>query len=133
LAGSCVVLSLDEEELELAAGAAGVVEPLALVEPPDAESCFGASVDEEELADDEGGVAGAVFTDAEPETELPEEGELGVVEPADEDDDEPGVVVVRETARSPSLSQPVRIPAPSARETATASVVSFIKGLRGLG
>lgn len=138
---------LDEEEAP-AAGADGVLELLAALEPPDAESCFGASADEDELADDdggvagvvldeladdEGGVAGAVFTDAEPETELPEEGELGVVEPADEDDEEPGVVV-RETARSPSLSQPVRIPAPSARETATAKVVSLIiMGLRGLG
>ena len=129
-------LSLDEE---LAAGALGVLEPLAalllgavLVEPPDAESFFVASADEDEL-DEDGGVAGAVFTDAEPDTELPPEGALGVVEPAVEDDEAPEPGVVRETARSPSLSQPVSTPAPSASDTATAKVVSLIMGLRGLG
>jgi hypothetical protein len=100
-----------------------LIEPLALVElePPEAESFFVASADEEEL--DEDGVLGVVPTDAEPEVEL--DGELGVVEPADEEL-EPGLL---ETARSPScLSQPVSIPAPSARETATAKAESLICG-----
>jgi hypothetical protein len=88
-------------------------EPLELVAPPDAESFFIGSADEEELEDD--GELG-VELDAEPDAEP--DGELGVVEPADEDVPEPGVL---ETARSPScLSQPVSNPAPSARETATA-------------
>jgi hypothetical protein len=63
---------------------------------------------------------------AEPELEAaPPEGALGVVvEPAEEDEPDGGVV--RETARSPSLSQPVSNPAPSARDTATAKVESLI-------
>ena len=77
-----------------------------------------------------GGVAGVALEeleelsrfDASMDTEP--DGVLGVVvEPADEDE-EPGVV--RETARSPSRSQPAIIPAPSARETATARVDSFM-------
>jgi hypothetical protein len=153
LAGSCAVLdeeaaplSLDEE---LAAGALGVLEPLAalelgalllgavvlaeplaLVEPPDAESFFVASADEEEL-EDAGGALGFTFTDAEPEVE-PAGADGVVVEPAEEDE-EPAGGVVLVMVRSPSLSQPVRIPAPSARDTATAKVVSLIMGLRGLG
>lgn len=98
-----------------------LLELLELV-PPEAESFFVASADEEEL--DEDGVLGVVPTDAEPEVEL--DGELGVVEPADE---ELELGVVLETARSPSfLSQPVSIPAPSARETATAKAESLICG-----
>jgi hypothetical protein len=107
-------LLLEGDELEL-----GVllVEPLALVEPPAAESFLVASDDEDELEDD-----GELGVDAPPETEpdAEPEGELGlVVEPADEDAPEPGVVL--DAARSPSVrSQPVSKPAPSARETATA-------------
>jgi hypothetical protein len=122
---------LDDEELDGA-----VVEPLAL-EPPDAESFFVASADEEALEDGELGVVVPdaeleelesffdMSTDAEPEAEP--EGELGVVvvEPAEEDD-EPAGGVVRETVRSPSLSQPVSNPAPSARDTATARVESLM-------
>ena len=123
---------LDDEELELDGA---VVLPLAL-EPPDAESFFVASADEEALEDGELGVVVPdaeldelesffdMSTDAEPEAEP--EGELGVVlEPA-EDEDEPAGGVVRETVRSPSLSQPVSNPAPSARDTATARVVSLM-------
>ena len=124
---------LDDEELELDGA---VVEPLAL-EPPDAESFFVASADEEALEDGELGVVVPdaeleelesffdMSTDAEPEAEP--EGELGVVvvEPAEEDD-EPAGGVVRETVRSPSLSQPVSNPAPSARDTATARVESLM-------
>jgi len=122
------------EELELDGA---VVEPLALEEPPDAESFFVASADEEALED---GVLGVVVPDAELDEELesffdmstdaePEaepEGELGVVlEPAEEDD-EPAGGVVRETVRSPSRSQPVSKVAPSARDTATARVESLM-------
>ena len=109
----------------------------ALLEPPDAESFFVASADEEALEDGELGVVVPdaeleelesffdMSTDAEPEAEP--EGELGVVvvEPAEEDD-EPAGGVVRETVRSPSLSQPVSNPAPSARDTATARVESLM-------
>ena len=99
-----------------------LIEPDALVEPPDAESFFVES-DEEALEDDDGALGVLALPDVEPDAEP--EGELGVVlEPADEDV-EPGAVLL-ETARSPSLSQPVRSPAPSARETATAIVESLI-------
>ena len=118
-------------------GVLGVLlaEPLALVEPPAAESFFVASADDEELEED-GGVLGTV---AEPETELelePDGAVLAepdgvVVEPADDEEDAGGVVF--ETARSPSLSQPVSIPAPSARETATAKAESLICGPPWLG
>jgi hypothetical protein len=91
-----------------------------------------------------GGVAGVALeeleelsrfdasTEAEPDVEP--EGELGVVvEPADEDE-EPAGGVVRETARSPaSRSQPAIRPAPSARETATARVESFMSRPPWLG
>jgi hypothetical protein len=123
---------LADEELELDGA---VVEPLAL-EPPDAESFFVASADEEALED---GVLGIVVpdaeleelesffdmsTDAEPEAEP--EGAAGVVVDPAEEDEEPAGGVVRETVRSPSLSQPVSNPAPSARDTATARVVSLM-------
>ena len=102
----------------------GAVDPLAL----DAESFFVASADGAAESffvapADEEALEESFFdmsTDAEPD------GLLGVVEPADEDG-EPGVVV-RETALSPSLSQPVSIPAPSARDTATAKAENFICG-----
>jgi hypothetical protein len=157
---SCFGASDVEEALDEDDGAAGDVlsEPLALVEPPAALSFFSV----EEAALDEDGVLGVVvaldeelslFFDASIDTELdvepaPEgaagaaeldeaepEGAAGVVVELDEEEPaEPDGVVVRVTARSPSLSQPVRIPAPSARETATAKVVSFMcYVLRGLG
>ena len=130
--------SLEEAELELGEDELGALaEPL--VEPPEAESFFVASADEEELEDD--GVLGVapeaaleelesflvVSTLAEPEVELEPEGAVDgvLVEPADDEDVEPGAVV-REAARSPSLSQPVSNPAPSARETATAKVESLM-------
>ena len=77
-----------------------LAEPLALLEPPEAESFFVASADEEELADD-GGVLGVApaeledeaggvlgFTLTEPDVELEPDGAVDgvVVEPADEDD-----------------------------------------------
>jgi hypothetical protein len=128
-----VVLSvlLDELELDgalepLAAPLLGVVEALPLgavvlplVEPLVAPPAAGAllSVEDDELElDGELGVTVAE-PDAEPDGAL---GEL--VEPDEEDAPEPGV---RVTVRSPSLSQPSK-PAPSARDTATASVESLI-------
>jgi hypothetical protein len=69
--------------------------------------------------------AGAVLTEPEAEPDGAVDGLLGVVvEPAEEDAPPGGVV--RETARSPSLSQPVSNPAPSAKDTATAKVESLI-------
>jgi hypothetical protein len=84
-----------------------------------------ASIDTEPEAELEpdGGVAGVVEPDAE-ELELAG-GVAGVVEPDEEDEALPGAVV-RDTVRSPSLSQPVSNPAPSARDTATARVESLI-------
>lgn len=129
-----------DEELELDDGALlaplpalplGVLElgallaPLVL-EPPEAESFFVASAAEDEL-DEDGELGVLALPDMEPEPDAEPEGELGVVElePLDDDAPEPGVV--RETARSPSvLSQPASIPAPSARETATAKAESLI-------
>jgi hypothetical protein len=81
------------------------------------------------------GVAGVAGVALEAALEL--DGELGVAEPETEPEAEPpGVAVepedapdggvVRETARSPSLSQPVSNPAPSAKDTATAKVESLI-------
>jgi hypothetical protein len=97
-----------------------LVEPLALLEPPAAESSFF-------------GVVGLLDMEPEVEPEAEPEGELGVVvEPADDDAPEPGVV--RETARSPaSRSQPASNPAPSARDTATAKVESLMCGPPWLG
>lgn len=95
-----------------------LIEPLELLAPPDAESFFVGSADEED------GELGVELIDPEPDADP--DGELGVLEPADEDVPEPGVL---ETARSPScLSQPVSNPAPSARETATAKAESLICG-----
>ena len=103
-------------------GCDGAALELELDEPPEA-GALGVALDEElELLS-------LLFmsTDAEPEVELEPDGAVaGVeVEPAD-DEDEPAGGVVRETVRSPSRSQPVSKPAPSARDTATASVESFI-------
>jgi hypothetical protein len=56
-------------------------------------------------------------TEAEPEVELEPDGVLGVVVEPAEDEDEPAGGVVFETVRSPSRSQPVSKPAPSARDT----------------
>ena len=93
----------DELELE-GAGVLGftVTDPLALVEPPAAGALLSVEDDAAELE------LGA--------------GVAGVVE---EDEVAPELGVVRETARSPSLSQP-RSPAPSARDTATAKVESLM-------
>jgi hypothetical protein len=109
----------------------------ALVEPPAA--CFSLSLSAvaEELALLEGaplgGVLGAVLTEPEAEPDGAVDGELGVVEPAEEDE-EPDGGVVFETARSPaSLSQPVSNPAPSARDTAIAKVESLMCGPPWLG
>jgi hypothetical protein len=117
-----------------------LVEPLALDEPPEAESFFVASADEEELEDDgelggvapalleddEGGVLG--FTVAEPDVELEPEPDGAVaepdgvvVEPLDEEDDAPVF------ARSPALSpQAVSMLAPKTIDTATAKVESLM-------
>jgi hypothetical protein len=121
----------------------------ALLEPPAALSFFSV----EDAALDEEGLLGVValdeelsfFFDASIDTELevePEpdgaaaepEGAAGeVVELDEEEPAEPEGVVVLETARSPSRSQPVSMPAPSARETATAKVVSFISAMSSVG
>lgn len=155
---SCFAGSDEEAALDEDDGA--LLEPL--VEPPAALSFFSVSVAEEELDEDDGGTALpeaepevelSLFFDASIDTELdvepaPEpEGVDGAAEldEAEPDGDAGGVVVELDeeepaepdgvvTARSPSRSQPVNMPAPSARETATAKVVSFIcYVLRGLG
>jgi hypothetical protein len=110
---------------------------LELDEPPAAESFFCVSLDIEPdtAAEPLDGAAGAAVEEleelesfllmstlAEPEVEPAG----AVVEPADDEEDAGGVV--RETVRSPSRSQPVSNPAPSARETATAKVESLICG-----
>jgi hypothetical protein len=96
-----------------------LIEPLALLEPPAAESFFVESADEELDEDGELGV------ETEPDAE-DEPGELGeVLEPADDDAPEPGVVV-RDAARSPALSP--QAATPRARETAAAKIESFICG-----
>lgn len=103
-------------------------EALELDEPPEAGALGEAELDElEELLS-----LSLLFMSTEAEPEVEPEGLDGVVEPAD-DDEEPAGGVVFETVRSPSLSQPVSNPAPSARDTATARVESFIVGLRGWG
>lgn len=147
---SCFGASDEVDALELDDGALveplelGEVlsEPLALEEPPAALSFFSVEVDALDEEDGAGGVAVELdvelsfFFEASIETELDvePEGAAGVVvEPADEDAEPDGVVVVLETARSPSRSQPVSMPAPSARETATAKVVSFISAMSSVG
>jgi hypothetical protein len=112
-------LSLELLELE-APPAAG-----ALDDELDESAGLLASMDTEpevELEPD-GAVDGVLEPDAE-ELELAG-GVAGVVEPVAEDEALPGAVV-RDTVRSPSLSQPVSNPAPSARDTATARVESLI-------
>jgi hypothetical protein len=113
-----------------------LAEPLALDEPPEAESFFVESADEEELEDDggvlgvaaeledeEGGVLG--FTLTEPDAEDEPDGAVAepdgvVVEPLDDEEDAPGCVV---RARSPALSpQAVSRLAPKSIDTATAKV-----------
>jgi hypothetical protein len=130
-AGAVGELADDEDEagalLEplaaLPLGCAGALDEDELLEPPDAGALGVALDDELELLS-----LLLVSTDAEPETELEPDGAVAApdgveVEPA-EDEDEGGVV--RETVRSPSRSQPVSKPAPSARDTATARVESFM-------
>lgn len=117
-----------------------LAEPLALDEPPEAESFFVVSADEEELEDD-GGVLGAApaeledeepgvvgFTVTEPDVELEPDGAVAepdgvdgvVVEPLDDEEAAPGWVV---RARSPALSpQAVSRLAPKSIDTATAKV-----------
>jgi hypothetical protein len=129
---SCLGASEVEDALDEDDGAAGEVlsEPLALVEPPEADGVLGVVV----ALDEELSFFFDASIDTDPDVEPAAGADGVVVEPAEEEDAEPAGGVVRETARSPSLSQPVRIPAPSARETATAKVVSFIcYVLRGLG
>ena len=121
-----------------------LAEPLALDEPPEAESFFVVSADEEELEED-GGVLGAApaeledeepgvvgFTVTEPDVELEPDGAVAepdgavaepdgvVVEPLDDEEAAPGCVV---RARSPALSpQAVSRLAPKSIDTATAKV-----------
>lgn len=117
-----------------------LAEPLALDEPPEAESFFVASEDEEELDDDggelgaapaeledeEGGVLGTL---TEPDVELEPDGAVAdpdgvVVEPLDDEEAAPGCVV---RARSPALSpQAVSRLAPKSIDTATAKVERLI-------
>ena len=116
-----------------------LAEPLALDEPPDAESFFVASADEEELEDDGelGGVAPALLDEdpgelgvvlTEPDAELEPDGVEAepdgvVVEPL-EDDDAPGWLV---RALSPALSpHAVSRLAPKTMDTATAKVESLM-------
>jgi hypothetical protein len=112
-----------ELELEDAPPDAGaLVEGAALddeLEEPD--GCLLASIVSEFEVELDGGVAGVVEPDAE---ELELGGVAGVVEPDEEEEALPGGVV-RDTV-SPSLSQPVSNPAPSARDTATARVESLM-------
>lgn len=106
-----------------------LAEPLALDEPPEAESFFVASEDEEEL-DDDGGVledeeGGVLGTLTEPDAEDEPDGAVAdpdgvVVEPLDDEEAAPGWVV---RARSPALSpQAVSRLAPKSIDTATAKV-----------
>ena len=104
----------------------GELVELELVEPLAAWSLsffsLSASAVAEELALLDGELGGVAEPETEPEAEP--EGALGVV--VEPEEDEPDGGVVRETARSPSLSQPVSNPAPSAKDTATAKVESLI-------
>jgi len=99
-------------------GEDGAAEELELLEPPEA-GALGVALDELELLS-------LLFmsTVAEPEVELEPDGVLGVVVEPAEDEDEGGVVL--ETVRSPSRSQPVSKPAPSARDTAVARIESLM-------
>jgi hypothetical protein len=105
-----------------------LLEPLALVEPPDAESFLLGSVAEDDELEEDGELGVVTLPDAEPEVEpepdgveaLPDGVEL---EPAD--DEEPGALPDLFAALSP---QAVSRLAPSARETATARVESLISG-----
>ena len=102
---------------------AELVDPLALVEPPAAESFFVASLDEE-LDEDDGGVLGVVVTEPDAEVEL-DGGVDGVVEPLEDEDVAPGAPGA--FARSPALSpQAVSKLAPKTIDTATAKVESLI-------
>jgi hypothetical protein len=76
-----------------------------------------------------GAALGAVLDE---ELEEPDGAVDGVVEPAEDEEALPGAVV-RDTVLSPSLSQPVSSPAPSARDTATARVESLMCGPPWLG
>ena len=118
-----------------------LAEPLALDDPPEAESFFVVSEDEEELEDDGGvlGVAPAELEDeeggalgltvTEPDAEDEPDGAVAepdgvVVEPLEEEDDAPGWVV---RALSPALSpQAVSTLAPKIIDTATAKVESLM-------
>ena len=91
-------------------GDVGVLDELELLEPPDAGALELLSL--------------FMSTVAEPEVELEPDGVLGVVVEPAEDEDEGGVVF--ETVRSPSRSQPVSKPAPSARDTAVARIESLM-------
>ena len=147
---SCFGASDEVDALELDDGAAGEVlsEPLVLDEPPAALSFF--SVEDDALDEGALGVVAldeelSFFFEASIDTELEVEpapdgavaepdGAAGEVVELDEDEPaEPDGTVVLETARSPSRSQPVSMPAPSARETATAKVVSFISAMSSVG
>lgn len=121
------LLGLLEPLAALPLGEAGAVDELELDAPPEAPAAgvLGEALDEELelLSVDDGGVAEPeTEPDAEPEGAVVLEG--GVVEPADEDVLEPG-------ARAPvfvaaSRSQPASRLAPSAMDTATARVESFM-------
>jgi hypothetical protein len=101
-----------------------LLEPLALVEPPAAESFLLGSAAEDDELEEDGELGVVALPDAEPEPEgveaLPDGVEL---EPAD--DEEPGALPDLFAALSP---QAVSRLAPSARETATARVESLISG-----
>jgi hypothetical protein len=106
-------------------GAVGAALELELDEPPEA-GAAGAALDEELelLSVDAGGV-----TETEPEAEpelgaVEDEPDGGVVEPADEDDEEPGALA---PVFGASRSQAVSKLAPSARETAVARMESLMR------
>jgi hypothetical protein len=127
LAAPLLGLALDwslelELELEPPAGALGDALDDELEEPDGCLLMSTFAEPEVELEPD-----GAVDGVVEPDAELLElaGGVAGVVEPVEEDEELPGAVV-RDTVRSPSLSQPVSNPAPSARDTATARVESLM-------
>jgi len=105
-----------------------LLEPLALVEPPAAESFFDGSAAEDDELEDDGELGVVALPDAEPEVEPEPEGVEALpdgveLEPAD--DEEPGALPDLFAALSP---QAVSRLAPSAMETATARVESLISG-----